>query len=270
MWKKLSKTWSLFKNIPAIDWILQKLGVRPMIERFILLLTGKICDYIISFPRWLSEIFTVLITLFVSFLVIYFISITMKRRWEKASPIKGLSIEQGLRSTLGKFKENLASYRYSSAEIFKEYYADLSGDKYWRGWFTMPIMNMITFVDLLAIHKINENADAKKIEDRMIQISPTKIIGPYYNADIERKKVRIALRNAAQGGVSFFRSGQDILSNMKDDSLGEKYRLFPTLYRSFNEVKISPLEALDWFIKTSTYSDLIPESLYEWRNKQKM
>jgi hypothetical protein len=187
-------------------------------------------------------------------------------RLKALSPINNLTVKEGLRSVLGQFRTNLVCYRYSSKKIFKINYGDSSGNEYWSGWFDLPVINMINFVDLLTIHKINELADIGKRKSYILDLNKTMM--KYYEVNSEQKKMRVILRDAAQGKISFFRSGQDILSNMKNDDLGEKYKLFPDIRKSFTEVKLNPLEALDWFIKTSTYSDLIPQSLYNWRNKQ--
>jgi len=223
---------------------------------------------------WLFRIFeflsSFLCLLLLLLLVGYIIErkkVNTERMSDKApTPISGLTREDSLYSVLGRFRENLVCRRYLSAEIFLVNHRDSLGNEYWRGWFDMPVLDVARFAEILAIHKANEYADSKA-ETNTVPVSPIKNMILKYNT--ERKRALLVLRNAAKGEVSFFRGDYSLLSDMKDDELsnGWKVEHWP-LIRSLTEVELNPREALKWFVTTSTYTDLLPESLRAWWDRQ--
>jgi hypothetical protein len=225
---------------------------------------------------WILFILTALYTIFVIIPMFPWVKWYNKlkslriNRLKALSPISGLIGDQYLYSTLGKFSENLLRRRYSSKKIFRVYYGDSSGNEYWNGWFDMPIMDMPCFVEILAIHKANEDVDTKKRLHTLIQGSLPKTMIPDYIADAERQQIRIALRAAAQGNVPFF-MGEDyvFLSKMTDNELSQGWKVenWP-LIKKLSDVKLNPRKAFEWFAITSTYTNLLPNSLRKWLSKK--
>lgn len=256
-----------------------------MIAAFISSILFKIAHFVKSQLYSLTGFFAVLFGLLALFLLfvglilltIYIIKNRKAKRKEnknnkkqdtikKPTPVAELSTNNLLYSVLGRFRENLTHRNHSSKELFLENYSDSSGNKYWRGWFDMPVLDVYRFADLLAIHKANEYVDDKR-EAFIAHGSPVEIMIPKYEA--EQKKVLFALKNAAQGGVLFFRGDYSLLSGMKDNELSQGWKVehWP-LMKSLTEVKLNPREALEWFIATSTYTDLLPKSLRSWWERQ--
>jgi hypothetical protein len=95
MWKLLCKIWSLFKNIPAIDWILRILGVRSLIVGIIISLAGRIFTYVKSCPWWVSDIFVFFISFFGLCLILLLLGHIMEKRGDKLKIDENNSIKIG-------------------------------------------------------------------------------------------------------------------------------------------------------------------------------
>jgi hypothetical protein len=189
------------------------------------------------------------------------------------------STEQRLYRVLGNFSDNLMVRQKTSTELFRDEYGDPTGNVYWRGWRDMPVLNVVSFAKLLAVHKANEYDDnhgaGKELSVRLDEEAHgfhVSIPGPMLLVKFlpEQDKVLFALHSAAKNRASFFRGDCTLLANMTEDDIANGWKVeygpqpaeFHTRY--LTEVELNPREALEWFIVTSPYTDLLPESLQAW------
>jgi hypothetical protein len=195
---------------------------------------------------------------------------------ENTTPLVAIELttEQRLYAVKGKLKENLVCRERTSKEIIQHLFD--GPNEYWRGWFDMPVMDVVLFADLLAIHKANEYVDDNAV-GKDLKVFSIELGGRRYPLNIEgiqqrtgeEKRARLALKAAADGEVLFFRGDYTLLRNMSDAEIAQGWRVehgpgAAFKIRSLTEVKLNPREALEWFATTSTYTDLLPESLRAW------
>jgi hypothetical protein len=189
-------------------------------------------------------------------------------------PVIELTPEQRLNSVKGTFKQNIhKTPRQTSEEIFKAHYANPKGGEYWRGQFERPSLDVVTFSEILAIHKATEEADTNaegftlRYDDEGEPFHVSLSIATQQKYDALRRKVLETLRDAAKGDASFFRGDNALLREMNDGELfqGWKYGHLPTYQtRPLTDVILNPREAFEWFASTSIYADRLPKSLSDW------
>jgi len=155
--------------------------------------------------------------------------------------IKKLSTEEALYSIRGFFNENITSFEYLSKELFWFLISDPKGTRYWKGWFSLPTLDIFELATIFAIHGINEQQKNKSLTDY-------------------RKDVFSALKGAAIAKETFFQEGAILLSDKK--TTPDKIELQPESIGK--EIKLNPKGALEWFMETVAYSDLVPKSLGSW------
>jgi hypothetical protein len=128
----------------------------------------------------------------------------------------------------------------------------------------MPVLDVSHFAELLAVHKANEYDGGDTEEGLIVRRQRYEVF---------LKRVLSALRESAKGEASFFTSGRALLGEMTDNELswGSKKEFVGQAgfrIRNLSEVLLKPGEALEWFIATSTYADLLPELFRKFMARQ--
>lgn len=173
-----------------------------------------------------------------------------------------LDTKSRLSQVIALMKENLRrahlwKFRPRSTEaIIKDVFEDLN--KYWQAWYDMPKVEADRFADFLAIHRENDGNDT----DEDVRVRELR----YH---VFRERTLSALRDAASGQLSFFLEGRELLQGMNDSELTNGWKreygsLSQYRTRNLSEVLLKPGEALEWFARTSTYTDLLPSMLCDW------
>ena len=168
-----------------------------------------------------------------------------------------------LNTVLGMFKENFKYQYCKSTEIFQALFDDPTGAEYWRGWFAKPSLTVEAFTRLLATHTAVEYAD------KISKDAPPPM-DKYYSS---RKSIILTLRETAEMKCLPFIGELDALLGMKAGNIQLGVTWITNAKgvskpKTLDQVRVYPLQTLQWFTDSPEHTELLPESLRLWWNTQ--
>ena len=198
---------------------------------------------------------------------------------DKTKAFCNRSLEDRLRYVLTAITENIQQrYGFLSRNIFQavfkdpeklEYQGQEWFDNYWKGWSDMAGLTVEEFADLLATHKMADQADICYLKGDCSKSPECQECQGKYLA--VREAVILRLHDAVEMEVLPFKGDATALLHATRGATHPGWSYYDQSdhkAKTFNDTKIYPRETIKWFADTPARAELLPDSLRNWWTSQ--